>query len=76
MHTPGPWYVEVYSDGTTVESKTYTIAENVSNEDAALIAAAPDLLEACEFLIRHEENGDLESVDFEAIRQAIAKAVA
>lgn len=47
MHTPKPWWVEVFQDGTSVESKNYTICTDVSNEDAALIAAAPELLEAC-----------------------------
>ena len=53
-------------------------AEMVNNHtlQAERDEVVADLLEACEFLIRHEENGDLESVDFEAIRQAIAKAVA
>ena len=45
-HTPGPWTVEVHQDTTTVESVHQTIAMDVSNCDANLIAAAPALLAA------------------------------
>jgi hypothetical protein len=45
--TPGPWSVEVLDDTTNIESKYQTVACDVSNCDAGLIAAAPQLLSAC-----------------------------
>jgi len=42
--TEAPWFVEVHQDSTTVESKYFTVAVDVSNDDAHLIAAAPELL--------------------------------
>ncbi len=45
-HTPGPWTVEVHDTTTTIEALSQTVAVDVSNCDAALIAAAPELLEA------------------------------
>jgi hypothetical protein len=44
-HTPGPWTVEVGQTQTTIESKFQTVATDVSNNDAELIAAAPMLYE-------------------------------
>ena len=43
--------------------------------NAALIAAAPDLLDACEqVLIASEDNGDMDDIDWNQLRAAIAKA--
>lgn len=42
-HTPGPWRVECDNDETWIESDSQTICTFVSNCDARLIAAAPDL---------------------------------
>ncbi len=54
-HTPGPWEVGFDSDeGHTVRTairddvQFEQVAETYSEEDARLIAAAPDLLEALE----------------------------
>ena len=47
-HTPGPWRVSahdaIYSDNP---DWGHTIAENVETCNRSLIAAAPELLEAC-----------------------------
>ena len=45
-HTKGPWRVEIHDKRTSVESDVFTICDDVSNNDADLIAAAPELLEA------------------------------
>jgi hypothetical protein len=45
-HTPKPWWVVVHDKVTSVESKDFTITNDISNDDAHLVAAAPDLLEA------------------------------
>ena len=46
MYTKGEWTVEVYDDYTNVEAEHQTICTDVSNCDAQLIAAAPDMYEA------------------------------
>jgi hypothetical protein len=50
-HTPGPWWVEVHPTQTSVEAKHQTVALDVSNDDAKLIAAAPDLKDALEHML-------------------------
>ena len=103
MHTKGPWIVangtQVWKDGhNTVTSPRICTLENASDpveqlskgemiDNAYLIAAAPELLEACKKLIEtldhsrkhtcYDENhfADLdESGCFNEIRQAIARA--
>ncbi len=87
-HTPGPWKIGhagighsdcrlIYSDyqRDEVAGATHYIAHCIYNEaNARLIAAAPDLLEACEWLL-FSMNADFEEPDAqEYARQAIAKA--
>lgn len=43
-HTAGPWTVDVQSNHTNVEAPHFTVAADVTNEDAHLIAAAPDMV--------------------------------
>jgi hypothetical protein len=54
-HTPGPWKIEpelrsdivrIMPDNGIVQGSLVPVASRVSPENAALIAAAPDLLEA------------------------------
>ena len=52
IFTPGPWTVEVHEKHTSVESKHFTITSDVSNNDADLIAAAPELYEALARIIK------------------------
>ena len=81
-HSPAPWY------NVLIGSKRYTISKNdypisvmvIDNEaNAKIIAAAPELLKACQemhsFLLdRHPySSGAIESV-FENARKAIKKA--
>ena len=94
-HTPGPWRI---IDGTEVRGADGTIvcntadyrvpapaAEAVAVPDAALIAAAPDLLAALVLLLNVEraallgvQSPGLQGLDvphhFEAARAAIARA--
>lgn len=72
-HTPGPWIVE--SDGSMLEvweeETLYTVARVFRHEqNARLIAAAPELLEACLTLI---QTDDLQAA-IDKARAAIAKA--
>lgn len=79
-HTPAPWY---WSDNVPdfpknhciiVDADGFTIAEPspMSEADARLIAAAPDLL-AC-LLDVLDADGDLDVMDFNRYRAAIARA--
>ncbi len=46
-HTPGPWQAEDTPDGICINGKGGTIAERITwRLNAALIAAAPEMLEA------------------------------
>ena len=58
MATPGPWTVEVYKEHTNVECACFTVAADVSNEDAHLIAAAPAMLEALKEIARLANYAD------------------
>ena len=76
MHTPGPW--KEISFGGTLETYYCYIANPEGNYvaavakrvDAALIAAAPDLLKALEYILSYDDT--VEGAD--AARAAIAKA--
>lgn len=85
-HTPGPWRTAVCPSDRTplVKAGTLTVcsmAEGDENEhlaDQRLIAAAPDLLAACESVRNWSEQGGEDLNQIEAamglIRAAIAKA--
>lgn len=65
-HTPGPWFVQgPFADGEAnkaggeprtivaeVEGETFDILDDLGEDDARLIAAAPDLLTALDALMR------------------------
>lgn len=87
LHTPGPWAVVYESGNTQIKSadgeslmcdETYYpwVPENPKDWD--LIAAAPDLLSACEALLRFAENSESEFGiilgSANSARRAIAKA--
>ena len=72
-HTPGPWKAHmkrVYFGDNPIEMR--------SKEDAFLIAAAPDLLEACEIAIwikdQLEGKWGYSLEEWDIIEKAIAKA--
>ena len=81
-HTPGPWHTRVYHgeavrDGVAVYGDGITVVRDIwgrtleqSAANAALIAAAPDMLAALEW-VAHTSD-DCNSRD--AARAAIAKA--
>lgn len=85
QHTPGPWIIEsgvgfysiICRDGGKYDGAT--IAHEVCNGEAnaQLIAAAPDLLEACKYAVRElgpESEGVCCWQAFDALQAAIAKA--
>ena len=80
-HTPGPWWGENTSSEQGLISSDVTgknVAVAYDTRDTALIAAAPELLEACKLI---DEWHDLVKQNypemmrpFKATRKAIAKA--
>lgn len=89
-HTPAPWEyqggdnasVEVNIGETTANidrqdknTGQYVISREEMEANAKLIAAAPELLEALEELMKvYERNGQLLSFDVNIARNAIKKA--
>ncbi len=81
-HTPGPWK-SVFDDETEdwrIVANGWQVADGITgdpkNNDARLIAAAPDLLEACEQVKLWADEADpYEAADvLPLIEAAIAKA--
>ena len=86
-HTPGPWGTKTnphlpHQSFVTDVLDGYVCPTSVRHEDARLIAAAPDLLAACQEVMRNfaafaaEHNIKGESLGVTACRAAIAKAEA
>lgn len=86
-HTPGPWIVYEFVDGYDIrapEAECYVATASDPEavwgaigreEDARLIAAAPELLEALENLLKvHEGEGGTQHNAADMARAAIAKA--
>jgi hypothetical protein len=88
-HTPGPWKIHTFAQLNIVSANTgllvascadgWTGQGNEREANAALIAAAPDLLAALQLIANSEEyDGDSFVCDFATLqgvaRAAIAKA--
>lgn len=83
-HTPGPWVARPVPNVGVRGHTGYAIDFNEDQEqvvdfvyeeaDANLIAAAPDLLEALDELVRHQEALGRHNVIIDKSRAAIAKA--
>ena len=81
-HTPGPWHVATYGcspDYFAIKQGPCTLATKITTEqDARLIAAAPELLAALSELVDYDEGsseeGSYGSEVMERCRAAIAKA--
>jgi hypothetical protein len=72
-HTPGPWQVEKGRDKTHPYSVTgdgFDLARCVTVDDAALIAAAPDMLAALKAMLHR--FGDSTDRTTQAERMALA----
>lgn len=85
QHTKGPWYVKAGKSGYSIKAsgmimrqdKTIAIVPDKggAQANAALIAAAPDLLEALKILIdAREEDRLADQEEYNRGRAAIAKA--
>jgi len=76
-HTPGPWYQHRETvqapNGTLVA--TLANANGTCNDNARLIAAAPELLEALQMALPHLESVAMkDNAAYALARAAIAKA--
>jgi len=81
-HTPGPWIVNENKEGS------YDIDNNVGcdyvgiaygKEDAALISAAPDLLEACRDMLAAFDSAPqcwLPTVEQQVVEEQMKNAIA
>jgi len=92
MHTPGPWELKTHIEKGESQGAPYMFVQSCENgeiisrvsnfDNARLIAAAPELLEACEKA--HDElckatfsgRGDVRGLDYaiDKIKSAVAKA--
>lgn len=82
-HAAGPWGVRliegkyrVYPSGQPL-GMTFAVVDADRGEDAALIAAAPDLRAACEAALKDSDrapDASLEWATIELLKAAIAKA--
>lgn len=88
-HTPGPWTLKVFSEGYAVVSfgemelgtdRGGVDCGAIPIADARLIAAAPELLEACRHVFRNLHAVDLANnqaiwrIEKHVLKAAIAKA--
>ena len=77
-HTPGPWEADgegyIFGPGTSMIAETRGWGDDSINEvaNARLIAAAPDLLEACKLALNAFEKNHC--IDWNDLSRAIAKA--
>lgn len=81
-HTPGPWIVETYHNGLFKIIKELDKTKSLSGQvwtrieaDAQLIAAAPEMLEALEYIKQLLSDGEnamqtIENVIDDAIKKA------
>lgn len=81
-HTPGPWRVPTDSDGDAIAlvgpgGVITRLDDGLSHDDAALIAAAPDLLEAAKNVIEWVYENAPDDCHYpmaDALQDAIDKA--
>ena len=78
LHTPGPWFIErrtrdnetpyywvTASEGNGWANDRYmSVSGCIDEHDARLIAAAPELLEACLAMIEWDDRENDHAVDF------------
>ena len=85
QHTPGPWKVRIHGNFQqsildSIGTRILAMVDNTDNQDKAnahLIAAAPELLEACKAALDYAEGnvkhvGEIETRKI--LNSAIAKA--
>ena len=81
-HTPGPWKISGSKPGFSIDAKADQVVWEMGGisriEDALLMAAAPELLAACEALVEElsfrRDLDEQERVALQWGRDAIARA--
>ena len=84
-HAPGPWYVrgpladwEAHKPGgvpvTVVDADGRDLLDDLTEANAHLMAAAPDLLEAAVFALKRPRSGQARAMLLAAIARAEGKA--
>jgi hypothetical protein len=85
-HTPGPWWLRYCASGYTIEQDANRHGDHrrrivrasggiERREDAALIAAAPDLLAACRAMLEAPaEDSDARLDAYEQMARAVSRA--
>ena len=81
-HTPGPWQWtqhfdptrSIYKDGFGQIARLYDSSAGTGKANARLIAAAPDLLDALEFVMNRLVDKHEDDIAAQKARAAIAKA--
>lgn len=58
MHTPGPWKAVKITEKTMFNIETERECRDDAESNANLMAAAPDLLEVCERVLREIDSYD------------------
>ena len=79
-HTPGPWRVDRYDimspDGHMIATTRGILELSHEEANARLIASAPDLLAACEAMLKAWDGDYFDKYAVYPIRDAVAKASA
>lgn len=84
-HTPGPWNIKSFGSAeiiisaptmpyVAVASPSLHAQTGTGESNARLIAAAPELLEACKFALDHLDPSNGAEECREQVKKAIAKA--
>lgn len=78
-HTPGPWKVYYRGAGgwRLQAGSAWSVdlsSAHLTEHDARLIAAAPEMLEACRAVLAYYTGGRIANPALDAARAAIAKA--
>ena len=69
-HTPGPWTADGHFIEATSDRTIAFLCDDATDDDARLIAAAPELLEALERIVKETATSHVTK----AAKAAIAKA--
>jgi len=76
-HTPGPWKARMDDYGPAIVSERgilVTLLDCENKHDTALIASAPELLEACKFVLQEWNEPESEPETLERLKSVIRKA--
>jgi len=82
-HTPGPWELDTDGEGHIIDihgviiAEVYPVAYSLEGDhNAALLAAAPELLKACQLAMQSDIDGSFVSASkwWDLMKSAIEKA--